>query len=184
MSCCAVVDIEQFWNLVEQARGRAADPSDAEDVARQATVLLATHKPREILDAQQILWDLMAASYQAPLWAAAYVINGGCSDDGFDYFRGWLIAQGRAAFEQVVADPDCLADLPAVRAAAAEGIDLECEPTLSMAWDAHKTATGAELPGNAFTINYPDLDPTWNFDFDDHDRIAARLPRIAALYRH
>jgi hypothetical protein len=36
------------------------------------------------------------------MWVAAYLMNGGCSDDGFDYFRGWLIAQGRTTLEQVV----------------------------------------------------------------------------------
>ncbi|NUK02936.1 DUF4240 domain-containing protein [Streptomyces lunaelactis] len=175
------MDIEHFWNLIDQARGKAVDSSDA-DIANQATVLLAAQEPQQILDAQQILWDLMAASYQAPLWAAAYLINGGCSDDGFDYFRGWLITQGRTAFEQVIADTDRLADLPAVHAAAVEGIDLEGEQTLSIAWDAYERATGTELPSDAFTINYPNLDPAWDFDFDDHSRIAARLPRIAALY--
>ncbi|MFE9399879.1 DUF4240 domain-containing protein [Streptomyces flavidovirens] len=176
------MDIEQFWHLIDQARGRVADSPDVEDIANQVTALLASHEPQQIVDAQQILWDLMAASYQAPLWAAAYLINGGCSDDGFDYFRGWLIAQGRTAFEQVIADADRLADLPAVHAAAAEGIELEGEQTLSIAWDAYERATGSELPSDAFTINYPNLDPAWNFDFDDHSRIAARLPRIAALY--
>ncbi|PZH17222.1 hypothetical protein C1I97_05340 [Streptomyces sp. NTH33] len=29
-------------------------------------------------------------SYQNPLWAAAYVVNGGCSDDGFGCFQGRL----------------------------------------------------------------------------------------------
>ncbi|MET7636952.1 DUF4240 domain-containing protein [Streptomyces sp. NPDC005078] len=176
------MDIEQFWNLIDQARGSASDSTDADDIASQATALLAAHEPQQILAAQQILWDLMAASYQAPLWAAAYLINGGCSDDGFDYFRGWLIAQGRTVFEQVTADVDCLADLPAVQAAEAEGIDLDGEQTLSIAWDAYETATGTELPSDAFTINYPDLDPAWDFDFDDHSEVAARLPRIAALY--
>ncbi|MET9518004.1 DUF4240 domain-containing protein [Streptomyces sp. NPDC002994] len=175
------MDIEQFWNLMDQARGRAVDSSDADDIAHHATALLATHEPQQIRDAQQTLWDLMAASYQAPLWAAAYLINGGCSDDGFDYFRGWLIAQGRTAFEQVIADANHLADLPAVQAAAEAGIDLEGEQTLSIAWDAYERATGTELPSDAFTINYPNLDPAWNFDFDDHSRIAAQLPRIAAL---
>ncbi|MFL6076856.1 MAG: DUF4240 domain-containing protein [Mycobacteriales bacterium] len=37
----------------------------------------------------------MAESYQGDLWGAAYLINGGASDDGFDYFRGWLIARTR-----------------------------------------------------------------------------------------
>ncbi|WP_326674389.1 DUF4240 domain-containing protein [Streptomyces sp. NBC_01257] len=176
------MDIEQFWNLIDQARGSAGDSTDADDIASQATALLAAHEPQQILAAQQILWDLMAASHQAPLWAAAYLINGGCSDDGFDYFRGWLIAQGRTVFEQVTADVDCLADLPAVQAAEAEGIDLDGEQTLSIAWDAYEIATGTELPSDAFTINYPDLDPAWDFDFDDHSEVAARLPRIAALF--
>ncbi|WP_326608069.1 DUF4240 domain-containing protein [Streptomyces sp. NBC_01800] len=176
------MDIEQFWNLIEQARVRAVDSFDADGVATQVTALLATREPQQILDAQQILWDLMAASYRAPLWAAAYLINGGCSDDGFDYFRGWLITQGRAVYEQVIADADRLADVPAVHAAAAEGNELEGEQSLSIAWDAYETATGTELPSDAFTINYPDLDPAWDFDFDDHSEVAARLPRIAALY--
>ncbi|MCF3135721.1 DUF4240 domain-containing protein [Streptomyces olivochromogenes] len=188
------MDVEQFWSLMEQARDRAAeatdaskatdaaDATDAEGIAQQAAALLAAHEPQQILAAQQILWDLMAASYQAPLWAAAYLVNGGCSDDGFDYFRGWLITQGRTVFERVVADADQLAELPVVRAAAAELLELECEETLGIAWNAYRTATGTELPGDSFTINYPALDPAWNFDFEDHGRIAAQLPRIAALY--
>ncbi|MGW7055087.1 DUF4240 domain-containing protein [Streptomyces sp. NPDC054887] len=173
---------EQFWDLIEQARVQAVDSCDADDVANQATALLATCEPREILDAQQILWDLMAASYQAPLWAAAYLINGGCSDDGFDYFRGWLIAQGRTAFEQAVADADRLAELPAVNAAATEGMELEGEQSLSIAWDAYQKATGTDLPDGAFTIDYPALDPAWDFDFGNHAQVAALLPRLAVLY--
>ncbi|OSP39974.1 hypothetical protein B7767_28795 [Streptomyces sp. 13-12-16] len=117
-----------------------------------------------------------------PLWAAAYVINGGCSDDGFDYFRGWLIAQGRETFERVVADPDALAELPVVRAAAAGGFDLECEETLGIVWNAHIVATGGQLPDDAFTIRYPEPDPAWNFDFGDHGEMTRRLPRLAALH--
>ncbi|OEJ29900.1 hypothetical protein AS594_33615 [Streptomyces agglomeratus] len=173
---------EQFWNLIEQARIQAVDSCDADEVAAQATALLATREPQQILDAQQILWDLMATSYQAPLWAAAYLINGGCSDDGFDYFRGWLIAQGRTAFEQAVADADRLAKLPAVHAAAAEEMELEGEQSLSIAWDAYEKATGTDMPDDAFTINYPALDPAWDFDFGNHGEVAARLPQLAALY--
>jgi hypothetical protein len=59
----------------------------------------------------------MSCSYLGSLWAAAYRINGDCSDDGFDYFRDWLITQGRDMFEAAVADPDALADNSPVRAA-------------------------------------------------------------------
>ncbi len=38
------------------------------------------------------------------------VVNGGCSDDGFEYFRGWLIGQGGAYFEAALKDPERAAD--------------------------------------------------------------------------
>ncbi|MFD5572894.1 DUF4240 domain-containing protein [Streptomyces cadmiisoli] len=173
---------EEFWELIAAARSQASDPHKGESVARETTSLLAARPAEEIVAARQVLWDLMAHSYTKPLWAAAYLINGGCSDDGFDYFRGWLIAQGREVFERVVADPDALADLPVVQASAADGRDLEGEELLSIAWDAHTMATGEELPADAFTIRYPELDPAWDFNFDDHAEMTRRLPRLAALY--
>ncbi|MEU9116825.1 DUF4240 domain-containing protein [Streptomyces sp. NPDC048483] len=173
---------DEFWQLIEAGRNQALDPNDGEAVARQATSLLATWPAEEIVAAEQVLWDLMTDSYTNPLWAAAYVINGGCSDDGFDYFRGWLIAQGREVFERIVADPDALAELPVVRASAAEGMDLDCEEVLGIAWNAHIAATGKQLPDDALTIRYPELEPTGDFDFDDQDDMTRRMPRLAALY--
>jgi hypothetical protein len=176
------MDLEQFWKLIDRARADVDDAMDNAAVAARATDLLAGRRSDEIVTAQQILWDLMAESYRAPLWAAAYLINGGCSDDGFDYFRGWLIVQGRETFERVVANPDVLADLSAVRAAAADQTGIDGEETLSIAWDAHIKATGEQLPADAFTIRFPVLDEDWDFDFDDDAEMARRLPRIAGLY--
>ncbi|MEW1797616.1 MULTISPECIES: DUF4240 domain-containing protein [Streptomyces] len=179
------MDKHQFWQLIEAAREQERDLGDGEHaraVARRAGELLAGRAVEEIVAAQQVLWDLMAESYTSPLWAAAYLTNGGCSDDGFDYFRGWLVAQGPDVFAQAVADPDSLAGLPVVRAAAAEGFEFECESVLGIAWNAHIKATGRQLPDSAFTIRYEALDPDWGFDFDDHNEMTRRLPRLAALY--
>jgi hypothetical protein len=176
------VDQNTLWKLIADARASVSDPSDGDAVAAAASALLADLPAAEIVACQQVLWDLLAESYRNPLWAAAYLINGGCSDDGFDYFRGWLLTQGRSTFESAVADPDSLASLPAVVAAAESGEEFECEAALSIAWDAHLTATGMKLPEDAFTIRYPELDPDWDFDFDDGEELAARLPRLAALY--
>ncbi|MDX3524851.1 MULTISPECIES: DUF4240 domain-containing protein [Streptomyces] len=173
---------QQFWELIAAARDRAIAPHESEAVAREATSLLADRPVEEIVAAEQVLWDLMAESYTNPLWAAAYTANGGCSDDGFDYFRGWLIAQGREVFERAVADPDALAELPIVQASAADGIDLEGEDMLGIAWNAHIMATGDQLPADSPTIRYPQLDPAWAFNFDDSDEMTRRLPRLAALY--
>lgn len=172
------MDKQTFWKLIETARAQAGPA----DVAPRAAELLAGYPESEIAAAQQVLWDLLAESYRAPLWAAAYVINGGCSDDGFDYFRGWLLTQGREAFEAALADPDALAGHPAVRAAASQGLELWDEEALSIAWTAYESATGRELPADSFTIGYPPLDPAWDFDFDDTDETAARLPRLCGLF--
>ncbi|WP_199548388.1 DUF4240 domain-containing protein [Streptomyces sp. N35] len=173
------MDTDTFWQLIEDARAASADPSDGEAVAARASELLAQRPPAEILAAQQTLWDLMAVSYSTPLWGAAYLINGGCSDDGFDYFRGWLIVQGRTVFEQAVADPDSLAAVPAVGDAAPHGC-LECEDALSIVWDAHESATGTGLDDAHWTIDYPDLGDDW--DFDDSEATARHLPRLTELY--
>ena len=39
------------------------------------------------------------------------MIHGGCSDDGFEYFRRWLVSRGRTAYEAARANADSLADL-------------------------------------------------------------------------
>jgi len=134
VACSAAINKQQFWQLIEAARSQASNPNDGEEVVHRATSLLATYPAWEIIAAQQALWDVMADSYTNPLWAAAYVINGGCSDDGFDYFRGWLIAQGHEVFERIVADPDTLAEVPVVRASATDGSDLHCEDVLNRFW--------------------------------------------------
>jgi hypothetical protein len=126
----------------------------------------------------------MARSYVAQLWAAAFVINGGCSDDGFEYFRGWLITRGREVFERALADPDSLADLLAVQAAAATWNDLECEFALDITNIAYPQVTGEEyLPADAWHgRSCPDLGGEFWFDFGDGDQLDRMLPRLSALH--
>ena len=40
----------------------------------------------EIEAFDRLLYEKIDAAYRWSLWGAAYVINGGCSDDGFEYF--------------------------------------------------------------------------------------------------
>lgn len=177
---CALVNRQEFWAVIEQARTDVGG-AGPEAVAGRAAELLAVLPPDQITAAAQTLWDLMADSYQGRLWTAAYLINGGCSDDGFEYFRGWLITQGREVFDHAVADPDSLSDVPAVQATAAEPGDLECEETLGIVWDAYLTATGRKLPADAFTISYPSVNFDW--DLDDDDQVRIHLPRLNQLLK-
>lgn len=174
------MDADSFWQLIDRARAEAGLSGDA--TADRAIDLLAAMPTEEIVTAHQLLWDQLAQSYVAPLWAAAYIINGGCSDDMFEYFRGWLITQGRDALERALTDPDSLADVSAVQAAAAARDDLECELTLAIARIAFRRATGQELPVDTWRGSYPSLGGDFWFDFEDGDRLNQKLPKLAALH--
>jgi hypothetical protein len=95
-----------FWQLIAQARVQANQ--DPYEVCNQITELLLARPSADSLQFQRIFERLHNVSYRADLWGAAYLMNGGCSDDGFDYFRGWLIAQGKEVFEAALANPDSL----------------------------------------------------------------------------
>ena len=71
---------------------------------------------QEIATFQNRFVQLHWFSYRQDLWCAAYLMCGGCSDDGFDYFRYWLASRGEAVFQAALANPDSLADYPFVTA--------------------------------------------------------------------
>ena len=65
----------------------------------------------EIVDFGSHFDECRNTAYDARLWLAAVVLLRGCGDDSFDYFRAWLIAQGRKVFDAALVDPDSLAEL-------------------------------------------------------------------------
>lgn len=171
---------DQFWTFIDEARGAAPDANDADSVAACAMEIMGRWSAAEIAELEQPLRDVLAESYRGDLWGAAYVINGGASDDGFEYFRGWLVSQGREVFEGALADPDSLAAVPAVREAASTGQDLDGEPILSIAWKAYRRKTGEEPPPDNATCSYPPVRFDW--DFDDQAETERHLPRLSQLF--
>lgn len=93
------------------------------------------------------------------------------SEDSFDYFRCWLIAQGREVFEGAVHHPDDLADLvPDFD----EDEDGDAEEFGYAADEAHEQLTGLPLPdlGN----NQPRQPEGAPFDDRDPAVLAKRFP--------
>lgn len=169
---------DDFWAVI--ARATADRPTSPAEVAKRAAADLATGDPEEIVAWGRHLDKVMVASGTEDLWAAAYLINGGCSDEGFDSFRGWLIAHGRETVARSVKSPDSLAEMPAVRSAADSGAVFEAGEVLSIAAEAYALATGAELPAGGRPVTRPDAADLW--DFDDEEEMQRRLPRLAALF--
>jgi len=93
---------EHFWGIIATtlaAAAAAGDDPDAQDKAQNASLaaLLSELDWQDILAFENRFNALHRASYTSHLWCAAYLMCGGCSDDGFDYFRYWLISRGEAA---------------------------------------------------------------------------------------
>jgi len=81
---------------------------------------------------------------------------------------------------RAVREPDSLADLPSVQAAASTGAVFEAEEVLTIAQEAHRGATGTELPPPEAPRTRPD--PAMLWDFDNEDEMRKRLPRLSAMF--
>lgn len=74
---------------------------------------------------------------RSSLWGVAFVIMGGCSDDGFDYFRGWLISRGEEVFNKVLKNPEVLAEYLSEDYLQEDEFAPQLEEILSVASDAY-----------------------------------------------
>ena len=127
----------EFWSLIDHSALLEADPEAQLADLRASLDRLSAE---QIADFERIFDETMRQSYSWDLWGAAYLANGGASDDGFEYFRCWLISKGRAVFESVRADPDTLAEVLAPGA----GGDLEFEDFAYVARNAWSAKTGRD----------------------------------------
>jgi TPR repeat protein len=157
-----------FWSLISAAKTEC--PDDPNRLVAWLQHTLEKQSEPEIIDFDRRLHEQMARSYTRDLWAAAYIINGGCSDDGFDYFRAWLIAQGREAFQGALNDPETLL-------AVAEP-EVELEPLLYVAAKAYEARTKRKLsqtvrPGTELTGD------EWD---EDENMLKEKYPRLFAKF--
>ncbi|MFI6530269.1 DUF4240 domain-containing protein [Streptomyces uncialis] len=185
------MNTDTFWAVIEVAR------SEADDTDRPLDEILTDHLSRRVPDeivAYAARFDAAeSALYRWDIWAAAFLIGGGCSDDSFEDFRAAVIALGRQWHQRVVADPDSLAGHPLVCRAAERGVRPEALFYEGMNWAAGRAfhqATGVE---DAFYDALDELleaedgdrateDMGEDFNFGDGSEMHRRLPRLAALF--
>jgi hypothetical protein len=97
---------QKFWQLIEAVKNEAGTAVDSRPAVLQKH--LSALEPKEIQGFQQRYEALLLESNSWSLWGASYLMNGGSSDDGFKYFRDWLISEGEKTFKEAVAKPDSL----------------------------------------------------------------------------
>jgi hypothetical protein len=99
----------RFWSIIDDTVQADGDPEAQLEALYEA---LGDLSADEVLGFRDAFERQMTRAYAWDLWAVAYIAHGSASDDGFDFFRRWLISRGQAVFEQVLSNPDSLADLP------------------------------------------------------------------------
>lgn len=173
-----MMDEEQFWAIVQTAVDEAGKDEDEylEVVKRELSKLSLKEMIGFRLRTDKLLYD----SYTSEMWCAGYLMNGGCSDDGFEYFRLWVISRGRKVYEAAMANPDNLIDYIGDD----DEMDFfEFELFWYVALEAFEEAVDAELydyvdDDNFKTCegNYPNFE--FNWEEDDPESMQKLCPRL------
>jgi hypothetical protein len=170
---------DQFWNIIEASR-HSLHPLHADgNMERQLKDLqrlLLALPPQEIIEFRNRFHEQMAAAFHWDLWGAASIIAGGCSNDGFAYFRSWLISRGQRIFTTALANPESLVDV----ADAPDVEDVFFEELLYVPAEVYRGATGRDIP--PYTGRSPHLPEGLQWNSAEND-LQLKFPRLWAKYR-
>lgn len=130
----------EFWEIIEKAKGSGGDFAHSVRLSG----LLKNKSPQEIVSFQNHFYRIHQDALKGDIWAAGMLVNGGHgTDDGFEFFRNWLIGQGRSVFDRVYANPDALAEILA--SIEVDEIDAEWESYGYVASDVYRKLINQEL---------------------------------------
>ena len=165
--------IKEFWELIEETH--SASGGDDEKQAGLIIAELVKLTETEIVEYSDIFDDLNDEAYIADLWVMAFILGGGCGDDGFMDFRAWLIGQGKEIYEKALIDPDSLIDYVKL------GQKTKSEFLLYAAQEAYDIKMGKEtlIPSTKPFKPTPKLKGTILVDTDNDVELLKIFPRAA-----
>lgn len=160
---------DQFWKIIAVSKTNSSGDYEKQQTELEKELLKLT--AIEILEFDNKFRTLRGEVYNWNFWAAAYIINGGCSDDCFSDFRGWLIGQGKTIFESAVENIETLAELNETNDGDWEG--LSYIPT-----EAYEKKTGNDMP-HGIQENFEITGEEWNEEGDD---LKNNFPKLWAKF--
>jgi len=154
-----MLDETIFWNIVHLSVKNTKNQDDQERFLVKEIKKLT---PKEMIGFRLRTDKLLYDTYNSKMWCAGYIMNGGCSDDGFEYFRNWIISRGKDTYYKAKENPDSLIS------EFVEGEEYyDFESFWYVALTAFENKTGKELYdyiSDEFKTNegnYPNFEFTW-----------------------
>ncbi len=101
------MDKRRFWTIIEKSEKTQDWEAQCHNLERRLGVLSV----EEIIQFDKIFDDYWHKAYTWDLWGVAFLIGGGCSNDGFMDFRSWLISRGENVYKIGIENADKLAEI-------------------------------------------------------------------------
>jgi hypothetical protein len=173
-----MMDEAAFWKFMDDSRTAVEEQCDNGDEFQEQQMdhleaALTKAGPETLRQFELRFLELCDRAYRWDIWGAAYWEGGGCGNDGFLDFRSNLVSLGKKMYEQVLRNPDNLADIigrPDVPTMQGEGFGY-------IATKLYSQITGKDMNLDEYRGPKKQPDGTkWNFD--DKEETAKRLPRL------
>ncbi|MCL7765444.1 DUF4240 domain-containing protein [Polaribacter sp. Z014] len=100
-----MLDETIFWNIVNLS---VKNTNNQDSQERFLVKEIEKLTPKEIIGFRLRTDKFLYDTYNSEMWCAGYIMNGGCSDDGFEYFRNWVISRGKETYYKGKENPDSL----------------------------------------------------------------------------
>ena len=94
-----------YWNIIDKSLKNTNNQNDQEQFLINEISRLT---PKEMIGFRLRTDKFLYDTYNSEMWCAGYIMNGGCSDDGFEYFRNWIISRGKDVYYKAKENPDNL----------------------------------------------------------------------------
>jgi hypothetical protein len=155
-----MLDETIFWNIVNLS---VKNTNNQDSQERFLVKEIEKLTPKEMIGFRLRTDKFLYDTYNSEMWCAGYIMNGGCSDDGFEYFRNWIISRGKETYYKAKENPDSLIS------EFVEGEEYyDFESFWYVALTAFENKTGKELYdyiSDDFKTNegnYPNFEFTWS----------------------
>lgn len=163
------ITTDVFWELIETAKQNAGSVKLRPEELQK---LLLRFKANEVKRFDAIMRSTLSQSYTWDLWGVAYIAFGGCGNDDFEYFREWLISEGKEVFACVSANVESLVSIA--------GKPQKLEGFSQVPAVCYKLKTGKKLV-QSFVV---EIKPKGNEWLEDELELEKRFPKTYQYFLH